>query len=309
MSQAPSSRTSTLPATAAQAVDRICDWFEAAWRAGQTPRIEDYLQSADGQARHVLLQQLLLLELDYRSRGNQTPGPAEYRARFPNGLADVEAAFAAWRAAWPRSEPDLTASVFGRHTGSLGSTSTGLVQRVRARDGRAWQRLVELYTPLVYRLCRQGGLAPEDAGDVAQEVFTSVVRSIHDFRDTGRPGSFRAWLAGITRHRIIDHVRRELRQPQAPGGTAAQAALREVPGTTGSVPSGAAPDDEGTVWRRALELIRSEFEERTWQSFWHVVVDGQTPADVAARLGMSVPAVHQAKSRVLRRLREEFRDA
>ncbi len=48
------------------------------------------------------------------------------------------------------------------------------------------------------------------------------------------------------------------------------------------------------------------FEPRTWQAFWGVTVVGDKPADVAADLEMSVAAVYMAKSRVLRRLREEF---
>ncbi len=39
-----------------------------------------------------------------------------------------------------------------------------------------------------------------------------------------------------------------------------------------------------------------------------MAVEGCQAADVAAELGMSVGAVYVAKSRVLKRLREEFRD-
>ena len=51
---------------------------------------------------------------------------------------------------------------------------------------------------------------------------------------------------------------------------------------------------------------RAEFEERTWQAFWRVTVEGQDTAEVAAQLGISANGVRQAKSRVLRRLREEL---
>jgi RNA polymerase sigma-70 factor (ECF subfamily) len=60
------------------------------------------------------------------------------------------------------------------------------------------------------------------------------------------------------------------------------------------------------VVRRAAELIRVEFAEATWQAFWHCVVDGRRPAEVAAELGLTVGAVWTAKCRVLKRLREEF---
>jgi len=57
-----------------------------------------------------------------------------------------------------------------------------------------------------------------------------------------------------------------------------------------------------------LELVRGEFEERTWQAFWRAAVQGQAPADIATDLGMSPAAVRKVKSRVLRRLREELGD-
>ena len=51
--------------------------------------------------------------------------------------------------------------------------------------------------------------------------------------------------------------------------------------------------------------MRAEFESKTWQAFWRVTVDGLATASAAAELGLSGPAVRMAKSRVLRRLREE----
>jgi RNA polymerase sigma-70 factor (ECF subfamily) len=53
-------------------------------------------------------------------------------------------------------------------------------------------------------------------------------------------------------------------------------------------------------------LIRADFEEHTWQAFWAVAVDGRPGTDVAAELGMTPGAVYVAKSRVLRRLREDL---
>jgi DNA-directed RNA polymerase specialized sigma24 family protein len=57
--------------------------------------------------------------------------------------------------------------------------------------------------------------------------------------------------------------------------------------------------------RRLLELIRGEFEPRTWAAFWGVAAEGRSAKDVAKELGMRDGAVYTAKSRVLKRLREE----
>ena len=59
--------------------------------------------------------------------------------------------------------------------------------------------------------------------------------------------------------------------------------------------------------RGLLELIQLEFEPKTFKAFWRVAVDGFSAREVAEELGMTtVAAVHTAKSRVLKRLREEF---
>ena len=54
-----------------------------------------------------------------------------------------------------------------------------------------------------------------------------------------------------------------------------------------SGPSDPATDreEEGLLFRRATELMRAEFEERTWQAFWMVVIDSRRAAEVASQLG------------------------
>ena len=72
-----------------------------------------------------------------------------------------------------------------------------------------------------------------------------------------------------------------------------------------SASDGSAAENAGVV-HRAAELVRAEFEDRTWQAFWRIVIDGHSPAHVAEDLGMSLHAVYKAKSRVLVRLRQEL---
>jgi RNA polymerase sigma-70 factor (ECF subfamily) len=58
--------------------------------------------------------------------------------------------------------------------------------------------------------------------------------------------------------------------------------------------------------RRALEIMQDEFQPATWKACWETVVGGRSAAEVAKDLGLTVNAVYLAKSRVLRRLREEL---
>jgi RNA polymerase sigma-70 factor (ECF subfamily) len=56
----------------------------------------------------------------------------------------------------------------------------------------------------------------------------------------------------------------------------------------------------------ACEKIRRRIEDRTWQAFWLLTVEGRIGKVVASRLGMEVAAVHMAKSRVLKMIRQEI---
>src|SRR5262249_37562336 len=74
-------------------LERICDRFEGAWRAGGSPRIEDELAAMRGPGRQALLRELLEVELAYRRRRGDRPEGSEYLDRFPDGPDVVLAAF------------------------------------------------------------------------------------------------------------------------------------------------------------------------------------------------------------------------
>lgn len=188
---------------------------------------------------------------------------------------------------------------------SPGSTSSRLLERVRIQAPGAWERLTGLYGPLVYGWARRAGLRAEDAADVVQEVFLAVSRNLAGFRH-GPGDTFRGWLWTIVQNKVRDLGRRKAGKAEAEGGTDAYQRLVHTPETPASNSSefGVAPP--GPLLARVLELIRSEFEECSWRAFWNVVVESQRPTDVAAALGISVNAVYIARSRILRRLRDEL---
>jgi len=201
-----------------------------------------------------------------------------------------------------------------------GSTSRSLLNEARLADAAAWERLVTLYAPLVASWCRRWGVLQQDIVDVLQEVFSAVAAHLNRFRKD-RPGdSFRGWLMTIARNKTLDHFQRKNREPAAIGGTEASMRLQEIrdpeanpDALESDVPLlGVSSTDDllfNDVLLRALESIRPEFHERTWQAFWKVVIDGRTASDVAADLAMKPGTVRVSKSRVLLRLRRELGDA
>lgn len=193
--------------------------------------------------------------------------------------------------------------------GSVDSTASSLLLRVKAKDQDAWRRLADLYGPLVYHWCRSHVRQPEDAADILQEVFSAVARTVDGFLLRRNGGTFRGWLYTITRNKIHDYYRGKAQRIDAAGGSLAHELLQMVAG----------PDDESldetylgetvNLFHRALEMVRCEFEDRTWQAFWRAAVENESTTEIAADLGITANGVRQAKSRVLRRLRQELGDA
>jgi RNA polymerase sigma-70 factor (ECF subfamily) len=183
-------------------------------------------------------------------------------------------------------------------------TRPSLLLRIRdAGDQSAWEQFVSLYTPMIYRFVRRRGLQDADAADVTQEVLKVVAAKARCLEYDPALGSFRAWLFTVTRHTLINTQKHQSRHPRGTGDTAMHHRLDAQP---------APSPDEQELWEQeyrtsrlnwAAERVRAQCEETTWQAFWRTAVEGQGARSVAESLGMSVGAVHIAKSRVIARLK------
>jgi RNA polymerase sigma-70 factor (ECF subfamily) len=180
-----------------------------------------------------------------------------------------------------------------------------LLDRARHRDQQAWSRLVFLYGPMVEYWCRGWSVQGTDADDLKQEVFQAIANKLETFR-RDRPGdTFRGWVRVIAHHKFLDFCRRKQRQPDALGGSDAHRQLLQVPDPDNSNVEDS-PQEINRLHHRALQIVRDEFEVKTWQAFWQCGVEGVSPVDVGRDMGMTPAAVRKAKSRVLRRLKEEL---
>jgi RNA polymerase sigma-70 factor, ECF subfamily len=59
------------------------------------------------------------------------------------------------------------------------------------------------------------------------------------------------------------------------------------------------------VFERLPAIVQPDFRPTTWEAFLRVALDGLPTEQMAADLGVSENAVLQAKSRILKRLRDE----
>ncbi len=182
-------------------------------------------------------------------------------------------------------------------------TSVSLLERLQKRPAaQDWQRLTDLYRPLIRRWLRHDPALRDEADDLVQEVLAVLVRELPRF-ERRREGSFRCWLRAITHHRLQAYWRSRRRRPQA----APHALLAQLADPHSELCRRWDEEHDRHVFRRLLELLEPEFEPATWRAFRGVVLDGRTAAEVAAELGTTVNAVLIAKARILKRLREEGR--
>ena len=181
---------------------------------------------------------------------------------------------------------------------SINTITSTLLLRAKAKDRLAWEQLVDVYGPLVYRWCLRKGLKPDQVEDVGQDVFLTVARNLATYRNE----SFRGWLRTITERKIIDAWERNSKQPIADGGTDGQKRINEV-----SEDEECSEREDDRVLRMSLlEIIRSEFSEQDVLAFCRLIIEEKTPLEVAEELKISRNKVYLAKSRILHRLREIF---
>lgn len=187
-------------------------------------------------------------------------------------------------------------------------TRPSLLLRLRdVEDAEAWREFVEVYTPLAYAYSRHRGLQDADAADVAQEVMQTVARSISSFAYRPEKGSFRSWLYTLTRSRFNNFLARRKRQLSCGSG---DSAVREL------IEAQPCPETDES-WDReyhqrllewACAQVGSEFQETTWRAFRLAAVEGKSPSEVAAALGLTIGAVYIARSRITARIRAKVRE-
>ncbi|HCS52283.1 sigma-70 family RNA polymerase sigma factor [Rubinisphaera sp.] len=195
----------------------------------------------------------------------------------------------------------------GQYDDSL-ATSLSLLQRVRTNDSLAWDRFAKLYSPLLHRWAIRFGLQDSDASDIAQDVLLSITTKIDRFDRSNSGQSLRAWMRTIVRNKCLDFARAKQRHAVVAGGADAQRMMSEVQALElvdldCELEEAA---DESQVVLAAVEMLKNDFEDHTWQAFYQTAIAGRKASDVAADLGISVGSVYTAKSRVLSRLRTEF---
>lgn len=155
-------------------------------------------------------------------------------------------------------------------------------------DAEAFHQITRRYAGLVYGTCRRILRNPSDAEDVAQECFeTLAVKTRADGRALG------AWLHTVATHRALDRIKTESRRRERE--QRAYAARLEP-----------APPDWDEIYTVVDEAIAALPEKERVPLVAHFL-EGQTHAEIAARMGVSRPTAGYRIQQGLERIRKDLK--
>jgi RNA polymerase sigma-70 factor, ECF subfamily len=145
-------------------------------------------------------------------------------------------------------------------------TNPSLILRIKdPQNAIAWNELMAIYRPVIYRLARRKGLLHEDAEDLVQGVFLSVAKAIDRWeRGEGQP-RFRNWLGKIARNAIVNAITR-VKPDRATGTSSVMQALASLPEEADTTQA-LIVECRLEAIRWAAREIQSEFSDATWAIF------------------------------------------
>jgi RNA polymerase sigma-70 factor (ECF subfamily) len=161
---------------------------------------------------------------------------------------------------------------------------------------------LNVYEPWLRDWLGRHHFQPADTDDLLQNILVVVSRKLPAFVHNGQPGAFRTWLRRILAHEIRTFLRHR------PAAGPSSDWLDRLEDSASELSRQWDQEHNRQVVRRLLAAIQSDFEERTWEVFRLLVLEDRPAAEVARRTGLTPNAIYVAKSRVLKRLREELGD-
>jgi len=186
------------------------------------------------------------------------------------------------------------------------NTSISLLVRVSLlpTDQAAWNEFVDRYGPRIARWGLAWGLQEADAVDVTQTVLTTLAVRLRQFQyDPAR--SFRAFLRKMTNDAVCDAIAASIRgRCVGTGGSETHQILAGLEAREDLVRR-MEKEFDLELLETATQIVRQRVAPKTWEAFRLTTREGLSGAETAAKLGMDVDAVYQAKSRVIQSLHEE----
>ena len=180
---------------------------------------------------------------------------------------------------------------------AVDNSDAELVRLCRAGDQAAWNELVGRYQRLIYAIPRRAGLSDEQAADVFQEVFLTLLQKIDDIE---QPDRIRAWMVTTAKFKTWSIVRGEK-------GFYSPETDEEMEAEMANLRDNSPLADDMLIELEEQHLIRSalkRLEERCRQiiSMIYLRDPAASYVEVAKAIGVGETSISPLRSRCLKKL-------
>lgn len=178
-------------------------------------------------------------------------------------------------------------------------TDKQLLSACRRGEESAWEALVKRYQRLMYAIPRRAGLDDDEAAEVFQEVFTTLLRKLDDIDD---PDRLHAWLVTTARRKTWRVISKSRLPGQQQNEDYEDAALELA-----SLPDNTPLPDDVLVKLEEQHRVRTslnQLDERCRQLLTMLFYQPEPPpySEIAAALGTSEGSIGPTRARCLEKL-------
>jgi len=175
-------------------------------------------------------------------------------------------------------------------------------------DDNSLREFFHTYWKLIYATARRAGLPDAQAQDVVQETVINVCKHLPGYCYDSSRGSFKNWLLGITRWRIIDRLRSARREARvfAPGG--AYDIVDSIPDPRLPVVDEVWDEEwERNLFQTAVQRVKANVSPKQYQIFDLHVIKQWPSKQVCEALSVNAAQVYVAKHRITALIKKEVK--
>lgn len=167
-----------------------------------------------------------------------------------------------------------------------------LVEAVLRKDRKATAQFVSDHADAVYGYVRHRLASRADrVDDVVQDVFVAALAGLTAFRGSS---PLRSWLLGIARHKVEDHYRARLREPEA---------LDDRAEPPADLPLADETIDRERMQARTQDVLKRLPDGYSFALLWRYW-EGRSAREIAEATGKTEKAVERLLARARARFKE-----
>lgn len=191
-------------------------------------------------------------------------------------------------------------------TSTTPTTRISLVLRLHdTRDFEAWEEFVAIYYPMIWSVAKRLGMNDTDAADACQNTLLRLTDVVSQWSPDSENASFRAWLFRVSRNCMLRQFERNKRPEVSAVDNSGIQFLDQLAASPVESESAFQIEFQRHVFAVASENVRPTVKELYWKAFWMTWVDDVDNAQAAKVLDTTIGTIYVARSRVLRRIRDE----